>query len=62
MSDDTKWVKYNYVVKESDKATLFSIKGKTKPVWIPKSVQVDIDEGDKEVEVQLWFADKEELY
>ena len=57
---ETKWIPYDEVVHVVEKATLYDFSGKK--VWVPKSVQVDIDETEQKVEVPLWFADKEELY
>ncbi len=52
------------ILRETDAAFLFQIDGEEK--WVPKSVlegadTFDLGDEDVEVEVAVWFADKEEL-
>lgn len=56
-------ISYIRYVTETDKAKCFEVADgdRNKRVWIPKSVLGDEDEDQKELEVRLWFARKENL-
>ena len=45
---------------QTEKAMLFNL-GLDEPVWIPKSVIVNWDKDESELEILEWFAIKQEL-
>ena len=57
--DETTLIDFDEIKHDTGRATLFDIDGDD--IWIPNSLIVDIWDHDHQVEIPVWFAEKEGL-